>query len=78
VNASGKIQPVEINLKGLAKVDKKATIVVIKGAKPEDTNTISEPKKIVPATFAIKGIGTTFSQKLAPYSVNILQLKIQK
>jgi len=78
VNASGKIQPVEINLKGLAKVDKKATIVVIKGAKPEDTNTISEPKKIVPATFVIKGIGTTFSQKLAPYSVNILQLKIQK
>ncbi|MTK52936.1 alpha-L-arabinofuranosidase C-terminal domain-containing protein [Paludibacter sp.] len=78
VNASGKIQPVEINLKGLAKVDKKATMVVIKGSKPEDTNTITEPQKIVPATFAIKGIGTTFSQKLAPYSVNILQLKIQK
>ncbi|MDP4202105.1 MAG: alpha-L-arabinofuranosidase C-terminal domain-containing protein [Bacteroidota bacterium] len=78
VNASSKLQPLEINLKGLAKVDKNATIVVIKGAKPEDTNTISEPKKIVPATFAIKGIGTTFSQKLAPYSINILQLKIQK
>jgi len=78
VNASGKMQPVEINLKGLAKVDKKATLVVIKGTKADDTNTITEPRKIVPATFAIKGIGTTFSQKLAPYSVNILQLKIQK
>jgi alpha-N-arabinofuranosidase len=78
VNASGKMQPVEISLKGLAKVDKKATMVVIKGTKAEDTNAITEPRKIVPATFAIKGIGTTFSQKLAPYSVNILQLKIQK
>jgi alpha-N-arabinofuranosidase len=78
VNASGKIQPVEINLKGLAKVDKQGTMVVIKGTKPEDTNTITEPRKIMPATLAIKGIGTTFSQKLAPYSVNILQLKIQK
>jgi alpha-N-arabinofuranosidase len=78
VNASGKMQPVEINLKGLAKVDKKATMVVIKGTKAEDTNTINDPQKIVPATFAIKGIGTAFSQKLAPYSVNILQLKIQK
>ncbi|MBP1638916.1 MAG: alpha-L-arabinofuranosidase domain protein [Bacteroidetes bacterium] len=78
VNASGKVQPVEINLKGVAKVDKKATLVVIKGAKPEDTNTITEPQKIVPATFAIKGIGTTFSQKLTPYSVNILQIQIQK
>ncbi len=78
VNASGKMQPVEINLKGLAKVDKTGTMVVIKGAKAEDTNTITEPQKIMPVTLSIRGIGTTFSQKLAPYSVNILQLKIQK
>jgi alpha-N-arabinofuranosidase len=75
VNASGVEQPVSIDLNGIAKVASKATLVVIKGQKPEDTNSITEPVKIVPVTTQIKGISTSFKQKLAPYSVNILQLQ---
>jgi len=75
VNALGKIQPVEISLKGLTNVSKNGTLVVISGKKSDDTNTITEPEKIVPVTTKIKGIAPVFKQKLAPYSVNVYQLQ---
>jgi len=78
VNTLGKVQPVQINLKGVGKVASKAAMVVIKGAKPEDTNTITEPVKIVPITSTVKGVAPTFTQKLAPYSVTILSLQSGK
>jgi len=78
VNALGKEQPVEIKLKGDVKVVKDGTLVVLKGQKPEDTNSITDPEKIVPVTSQIKGVSTSFKQKLAPYSVNIYQLQTSK
>ncbi|MBE7171496.1 MAG: alpha-N-arabinofuranosidase [Williamsia sp.] len=78
VNTTGKQQPVEINLKGAAKVSGDATLVVIKGDKPEDTNTIRDPEKIVPVTQKITGVSPTFTRTLDPYSVNILQLQAGK
>lgn len=76
VNALGTVQPVEINLTGVGKVKSEGTLVVIKGSKPDDTNSITEPTKIVPVTSKLKGAGLNFKQKLAPYSVNILKLDI--
>ena len=78
VNASGKTQPVQIDLKGAGKIAKEATLIVLKGDKPEDTNTITDPEHIVPVTTTIKAGSPKFRQKLAPYSVNILQLQINK
>jgi alpha-L-arabinofuranosidase len=78
VNATGKQQPVEINLKGVAKVSPNATLVVIKGDKPEDTNTITEPEKIIPTTSKISGVASKFTRTFDPYSVSILQLQTGK
>jgi alpha-N-arabinofuranosidase len=75
VNSSGQKRSVKINLDGVGHVSPKATLVVIKGNKPDDTNTISDPMKIVPVTTSIDGIKTSFSRELDPYSVNILELK---
>ena len=78
VNTTGKKQPVEINLNGGATVSPNATLVVIKGDKPEATNTLTEPEKIVPVTSKIKGIKPLFTKTLDPYSVTILQLQTRK
>ncbi|MFI5137207.1 MAG: alpha-L-arabinofuranosidase C-terminal domain-containing protein [Sphingobacteriales bacterium] len=75
VNASGKAQSVTIDMKGVGKVSGNGTLVVLKGNKPEDTNTINEPKKIVPETLKIKGIGKTFIRIFDAYSVNIIQIQ---
>jgi alpha-N-arabinofuranosidase len=78
VNTIGKQQPVEINLKGIGKVSPDATLIVIKGDKPEDTNTITDPEKIIPVTSKINGVATVFTRILDPYSVSILQLQTGK
>jgi len=78
VNTTGKKQPVNINLNGIAEVSPEATLAVIKGNRPEDTNTITEPEKIVPSTSAIKGVAAKFKRTLDPYSVSVLQLQVNK
>ena len=78
VNTTGKKQPVSINLNGVGKVSPEATMTVIKGNKAEDTNTITEPEKIVPSTSTIKGVAAKFKRVLDPYSVSVLQLQVNK
>ena len=75
VNAGNKQQIVNIDLKGIAKIAPTATLIVIKGDKPEDTNTITDPKKIVPVTSKLNGLSKDFMQTIAPYSINILELQ---
>ncbi len=78
VNTTGKKQPVKINLNSISKVLPEATLVVIKGNKPEDTNTITDPENIVPVTSGIKGVKPVFTRTLDPYSVSILQIQTGK
>jgi alpha-N-arabinofuranosidase len=75
VNTTGKEQAVQLNLKGVVSVIADAKVTVIKGDKPEDTNSITEPEKIVPSSGTIKGITQNFEHTLPPYSVSILQIQ---
>lgn len=74
VNTTGAKQPVNINLNGIGKVSPAAVLYVIKGEKPQDTNTITDPEKIVPVKLDIKGIAPQFTQILDPYSVSVIQI----
>ena len=78
VNTTGKKQLVNINLNGVTKVLTQATVLVIKGNKPEDTNTITEPEKIIPVSSAIMGVTSKFKRTLEPYSVSVFQLQVAK
>jgi alpha-L-arabinofuranosidase len=78
VNTTDKKQPVQINLNGISKVSANATLVVIKSNKPEDTNTINDPEKIIPVTSKIKGVTPVFKRTLDPYSVSIFELQTGK
>ena len=78
VNTTAKKETVKINLNGVGKVLPEGTLVVIKGNKPDDTNTITTPENIVPVTSKIQGISKAFSRPLDPYSVSIIQLKTGK
>jgi alpha-L-arabinofuranosidase len=75
VNTTAKKQAVKINLDGIAKVSPEATLMVVKGDKPDETNTITDREKIIPVTQNVKGIKKSFVQKLDPYSVNIFEIK---
>ncbi|MEO6550502.1 MAG: alpha-L-arabinofuranosidase C-terminal domain-containing protein [Ferruginibacter sp.] len=78
VNTTGKNQPVNINLNGNAKVLPEANMFVVKGAKPEDTNTITDPEKIIPVSSKIKGVASKFKRTIEPYSVSVVQIFTRK
>ena len=77
VNAAKTAETVNIDLKGAKQVSPNGVSVVLTSANPQDTNSITDPEKIVPVTSKINGIGASFSQTFAPCSINVLQLEAQ-
>jgi len=75
VNIAGTAQSVQINLQGAAKIAPEGTLVALSSANPRDTNSITEPTKIVPVTSKATGLGNTFTQTFAPYSINVLDIE---
>ncbi|MEO6637959.1 MAG: alpha-L-arabinofuranosidase C-terminal domain-containing protein [Ginsengibacter sp.] len=75
INTIGKKQTIKINLDGAVKVSPKAIMVVIKSDRPTDTNTISEPEKIIPETSTINGLGKKFRRSFPPYSVTVMAIQ---
>jgi alpha-L-arabinofuranosidase len=74
VNAIGTAQAVQVDLAGAGKVASEGKAIVLTSAKKEDTNTITEPNKVVPVTSKASGLGKQFSYSFAPYSVTVLVL----
>jgi alpha-N-arabinofuranosidase len=75
VNRQSTAQPVHIQISGTTAVEAQGTAIVLKADKPDDTNSIQEPTKIVPVTETADGLGTDFTREFPPYSVTILELK---
>jgi alpha-L-arabinofuranosidase len=75
VNTLKADQKIEIELKGVKKVFSDGTMVLMKADKPEDTNSITEPTKIVPVTSRIKGLGKGFKRTFPALSITVLQLE---
>ena len=74
VNAVGTAQQLNIKLEGVGKVKSKAKKVELKSARPEDTNSIDNPRNIVPQESTQK-VGKQFAITLAPYSITALVIE---
>ncbi|GAB3909623.1 alpha-L-arabinofuranosidase C-terminal domain-containing protein [Mucilaginibacter boryungensis] len=77
VNASGKAQTVNLDIKGAGAINSSATLTVLKGSGPQDTNSINEPEKIIPVKQEITAVTKNFNREIDAYSVNVLKLKIK-
>ena len=71
VNTVGDAQKLNIKLEGVTKVKSKAKKIELKSARPEDTNSIDNPRNIVPQESSQK-VGKQFPVTLAPYSITVL------
>lgn len=74
VNTASIAQTLQIKVAGVAEVNPEGTLVTLSSGQPGDTNSITEPTKIIPVTSKISGLGKSFSQTVAPYSINVIQL----
>jgi alpha-N-arabinofuranosidase len=75
VNTAPVAQTVDISLNGAKSVKPEGTAVLLSAEKTTDTNTITEPTKIVPITTKVKGLASNMTRTLAPYSINILKIE---
>ena len=75
VNADPSKRSIDIELDGAGKLKSKGKVIVMKADKPEDTNSITDPQKIVPVATDFKGAGKSFTYTFEPYSITILELK---
>jgi alpha-N-arabinofuranosidase len=73
VNGTSDAKPLSIDIQG-AKVKAQGTLITLSGKTPNATNTITDPKAIVPVEHAVTIAGPKFTQTFAPYSVNVLEL----
>jgi alpha-L-arabinofuranosidase len=75
VNAAAAPQPVHISLTGVTAVSSRARAVVLASGNPQDTNTMTDPTRVVPRTTTLTGIAPTFDLALAPYSISVLEIQ---
>ena len=76
VNTSSTPQPIDVDLDGAARVAKTGTLIQLSG-EADGRNTIDEPTKVAPVTSQMPVASTSFQWTLAPYSVNVLRIRVK-
>ncbi len=74
VNAAGTPQPVQVQISGVDRIAATGQMVEMTGESYEDTNSITDPKNIVPVTKSVDGLSTDFTRTFPPYSITVLKL----
>jgi alpha-N-arabinofuranosidase len=74
VNPTSIAESLNIQINGVKSVDSKATAMTLSG-NPEDTNSMDEPKKVVPVTTTVRDVKPNFIYTLPPNSIVVLKLK---
>ncbi len=74
INGAAKAQKVHIVLEGITNVSPQATVTVLTSASPQDTNTLAEPRKVVPMT-STEAVSGNFEFSFAPYSFTVLTIQ---
>ena len=78
VNGAPTAQEVEVDLSGISGVTGPAKVKRLHALSPADTNTISDPKHIVPVESTIPVTGTKLKHTLGGYTFELIELQTKK
>jgi alpha-L-arabinofuranosidase len=74
VNADSMPQTVNIRFDGADRIDSNGKLISLSAKTPDETNSITEPEKIVPVETLLANASENFRRTLPPYSIQILVL----
>ena len=74
VNPEANAESLQIEIKGVGSVASKASVTTLAGS-PEDTNSIRDPRHIVPLTTTLRHLQPSFTYTVPPHSIVVLKLK---
>jgi alpha-N-arabinofuranosidase len=77
VNASSKAQDLKITLDGAKEVKPTAKLVRLSAATTEATNSITDPKRVVPVESVVKGVSKEFTRPVPGYSIDVLEIGVR-
>jgi alpha-L-arabinofuranosidase len=77
VNASSIPQPVNVKLTGAASVGSTARIISLSARDTQDTNTIADPKHIVPEEKSISGVKDNFAYTVPGYTIQVVEVNLK-
>jgi alpha-N-arabinofuranosidase len=77
VNASSSAQELKITLDGAKTVKGTAKLVRLSAGSTAATNTINDPKRVVPVESTVTGVAKTFTQKVPGYSIEVLEIGVR-
>ena len=74
VNRADVAQEAKIEISGANNIADEGTATVLKGDNRDATNSINDPKHVVPVTVKVAGLGSSFTRSYPPCSITILEL----
>jgi alpha-N-arabinofuranosidase len=74
VNPQTNAVSLHIEIKGVASLNSRGSAITLAG-NPEDTNSITQPRKIVPITTTMRRLKPSFAYEMRPNSIVVLKLK---
>jgi alpha-N-arabinofuranosidase len=77
VNASSTPQTVDIRLKGAGSIGPSARVISLSSKTTQDTNTINDPKHIVPEEKTIDNVKDSFQYTVPKYAIQAMELKLK-
>jgi alpha-L-arabinofuranosidase len=75
VNATAFPRTLNIRLNGASRINKNAKIISLSAKTTQSTNTITDPRKIIPVESTIRTAAGQFSHTLPPYSIQVMELE---
>jgi alpha-N-arabinofuranosidase len=77
VNASSAAQKLKITLDGAKSVKATAKLVRLSAGSTAATNTINDPKRVVPVESTVTGVAKTFTRTVPGYSIDVYEIGVQ-
>jgi alpha-N-arabinofuranosidase len=74
VNPQTNAVSLNIEINGVASLDSKGSAITLAG-KPEDSNSITQPRNVVPVTTKVQKVKPRFTHTLPPNGIVVLKLK---
>jgi alpha-N-arabinofuranosidase len=77
VNAASAAQKMKITLDGAKSVKGTAKLVRLSAGSTAATNTINDPKRVVPVESTVKGVAKTFTRTVPGYSIEVYEIGVK-
>jgi len=74
VNPQATAETLKIDIKGIASFASKAGAIILTG-NPDDSNSLAQPRNVIPVAKTVRGIKPVFNYTMPPHSIVVLKLK---